>query len=124
MLASYRTTRSHDACHRDGTTSYFMAVTPATRDDDTVDCEKIDRYLLYKVRECFISIMDKADDLAWAATMRRAGLCVYNTFVFLYNRRRCGIATRHATMSRHTCDIMSPSCRYNSRRFSDPLTSS
>ena len=33
-------------------------------------------------------IKEKADALFWAGTMRRIGLCVYNTFVFLHDNYR------------------------------------
>ena len=32
--------------------------------------------------------MGKADELFWSGTMRRIGLCVYNTFVFLQDNYR------------------------------------
>lgn len=71
-----------------GAAYYFLGVADATREDGTVDGSKIDRKALYKARECFLTIIDKADDLYWAGTVRRIGLCVYNTFVFLNDNYR------------------------------------
>ncbi len=52
------------------------------------DFRKIDRKALYKARECYLMIKEKADSLFWSGTMRRMGLCVYNTFVFLNDNYR------------------------------------
>lgn len=71
-----------------GAAYYFLGITDATREDETVDLRKVDRKALYKARECFLIIIRKADTLFWAGTMRRVGLCVYNTFVFLNDNYR------------------------------------
>ena len=71
-----------------GAAYYFLGIFDATGEDDIVDCRKVDRNDLYKARECFLLIIQKADTLFWAGTMRRVGLCVYNTFVFLNDNYR------------------------------------
>lgn len=53
-----------------------------------LDLRKIDFKSLYKARECYLIIKGKADDLFWSGTMRRMGMCVYNTFVFLKDNYR------------------------------------
>ena len=52
------------------------------------DLRKIDEKALYKARECFLMIKSKADELFWAGTIRRVGMCVFNTFVFLRDNYR------------------------------------
>lgn len=60
----------------------FLAIKDALREDDTVDIEKMDRASLYKARECFLILLDKADELYLAAMMKREGGVIYNTFYF------------------------------------------
>ncbi len=71
-----------------GAAYYFLGVSAATREDDTVDLASADMRSLYKARECFLEVAEKADGLSWAATMRRVGLCVYNTFALLGDKYR------------------------------------
>ena len=71
-----------------GAAYYFLGITDATREDGTVDYQKIDQKSLYKARECFLIIIGKADELFWSGTVRRIGLCIYNTFVFLQDNYR------------------------------------
>lgn len=42
----------------------------------------MDRASLYKARECFLILLDKADELYLAAMMKREGGVIYNTFYF------------------------------------------
>ena len=65
-----------------GAAYYFLGISDATGEDQMVDLKKVDRKALYKARECFLIIIQKADTLFWEGTMRRIGLCIYNTFVF------------------------------------------
>lgn len=68
---------------------YHLAVYDATdRNGRIPDVRKIDFKALYKARECYLIIKGKADELFWSGTMRRMGLCVYNTFVFLNDNYR------------------------------------
>lgn len=71
-----------------GAAYYFLGIADATREDGIVDYLKIDYKSLYKARECFLIIIGKADKLYWAGTIRRIGLCIYNTFVFLQDNYR------------------------------------
>jgi len=72
-----------------GAAYYNLGVYDATDEYGKIsDWQKIDRKVLYKARECYLIIMGKADELFWSGTMRRIGLCVYNTFVFLQDNYR------------------------------------
>lgn len=71
-----------------GCAYYFLGIEGATREDDTVDMEKLDRASLYKARECFLMIMDKADELYFSAMIKREGLVIFNTFYFLMDNYR------------------------------------
>lgn len=71
-----------------GAAYYYLGIADATREDDTVDYKKLDNKSLYKAREIFLTIIKKADTLYWAGTVRRMGLCIYNTFVFLNDNYR------------------------------------
>lgn len=71
-----------------GAAYYFLGIAEATREDETVDYQKIDRKSLYKARECFLIVMGKADALFWAGSVRRLGVIIYNTFVFLNDNYR------------------------------------
>lgn len=71
-----------------GAAYYFLGISGATGEDKMVDLKKVDRKALYKARECFLIIIQKADALFWEGTMRRVGLCIYNTFVFLNDNYR------------------------------------
>lgn len=86
-----------------GAAYYFLGVADATRDDGTVDFRRLDKGSLYKARKCFLTIMGKADVLSWAATMRRVGLCIYNTFVFLNDNYR--ILTVYSDVKRYVGEI-------------------
>lgn len=61
---------------------YFLAVKDAVDKDDKIIPEKIDRESLFKARECYLIVLEKADELFLKGTIRLAGLPLYNTFVF------------------------------------------
>lgn len=68
---------------------YGLGIHDATDENGRVtDLKKVDRKALYKARECYLLIKSKADDLFWSGTIRRMGLCIYNTFVFLQDNYR------------------------------------
>lgn len=71
-----------------GAAYYFLGIDDALKEDQTVDLRKVDRRTLYKARECFLIIIGKADKLFWASSIRRIGMTVYNTFVFLQDNYR------------------------------------
>ena len=72
-----------------GAAYYNLGISDATDESGIIpDARKIDRKALYKARECFLMVIDKADRLFWEGTMRRVGMCVYNTFVFLQDNYR------------------------------------
>lgn len=72
-----------------GAAYYNLAVYDATDENGIIpDIRKIDQKALYKARECYLIVKGKADELFWSGTMRRMGLCVYNTFVFLNDNYR------------------------------------
>lgn len=72
-----------------GAAYYNLGIYDATDADGRIpDLRRIDQKALYKARECYLMIIAKADDLFWSGTMRRMGLCVYNTFVFQQDNYR------------------------------------
>lgn len=79
---AYRLEQDHAVLETLGCAYYFLAIKDALREDDTVDIEKMDRVSLYKARECFLILLDKADELYLAAMMKREGGVIYNTFYF------------------------------------------
>ena len=80
MNRAYRLEQDHAVLETLGCAYYFLAIKDALREDDTVDIEKMDRVSLYKARECFLILLDKADELYLAAMMKREGGVIYNTF--------------------------------------------
>lgn len=86
-----------------GAAYYFLGIEGALREDLTVDVNRLDRKSLYRARELFLSVRDKADELSWAATMRRVGLCIYNTYVFLGDNYR--VLTTYQDVIKHTIDF-------------------
>lgn len=67
-----------------GNAYYQLAIAAATKENVIIDPGRMDRDALYKAREIFLKIWQKADGLFWAGTMRRYGLQIFNTF-FFYN---------------------------------------
>ena len=60
---AYRLEQDYAVLETLGCAYYFLAIKDALREDDTVDIEKMDRVSLYKARECFLILLDKADEL-------------------------------------------------------------
>lgn len=79
---AYRMGQDYAVLESLGCAYYFLAMKDALREDDTVDVEKVDRVSLYKARECFLILLDKADELYLASMMKREGGVIYNTFWF------------------------------------------
>lgn len=100
---SYRVGSDNIVLESLGAAYYFLGIGDATRDDGTVDFKRLDKGSLYKARKCFLAIMGKADELSWAATVRRVGLCIYNTFVFLNDNYR--ILTMYPDVKRYVKEI-------------------
>lgn len=82
-----------------GCAYYFLGIEGAAREDDTVDMDKLDRASLYKARDCFLMIMDKADELYLSAMFKREGLVIFNTFYFLSDTYR--ILTIYPILRKH-----------------------
>lgn len=61
---------------------YLLAIKDAVDKDDKIIPENIDRESLFKARECYLIVLEKADELFLKGTIRLAGLPLYNTFVF------------------------------------------
>lgn len=64
------------------------AIADALDEDRIVKASEIKRQALYKARECFIIIMDKADDIFWESTIKRMGLVYFDTFFFSMDNYR------------------------------------
>lgn len=87
-----------------GAAYYNLGVYDATDENGRIpDWRKIDKKALYKARECYLIIKGKADELFWAGTMHRMGLCVYNTFVFLQDNYR--ILTIYQDIKKYLSDL-------------------
>ena len=71
-----------------GAAYYYLGIKEATREDGLVENLKVDRRALYKARECFLIIIKKCDELYWKGTIRRVGMCIYDTFFFLMDNYR------------------------------------
>lgn len=71
-----------------GCAYYFLALEHALREDNTVDMLKIDRAALYKARESFLILLDKADELYLSAMMKREGGVIFNIFYFQQDNYR------------------------------------
>ena len=71
-----------------GTAYYCLAIQEAVDEEDRVNPLKVNQTALYKARECYLVIMQKADNLFWSGTISRMGLCVYHTFVLLQDSYR------------------------------------
>lgn len=93
-----------------GVAYYGLAMHDAIEADGRVsDTSRIDKKSLYKARECYLIIKSKADDLFWAGTMRRVGLCIYNTFVFLQDNYR--ILTVYPDVKKYLQQLNNNECR-------------
>ena len=93
-----------------GAAYYGLAIHDAIEADGRVsDTSRIDKKSLYKARECYLIVKSKADDLFWAGTMRRVGLCIYNTFVFLQDNYR--ILTVYPDVKKYLPQLNNNECR-------------
>ena len=93
-----------------GAAYYGLAMHDAIEADGRVsDTSRIDKKSLYKARECYLIVKSKADDLFWAGTMRRVGLCIYNTFVFLQDNYR--ILTVYPDVKKYLPQLNNNECR-------------
>lgn len=88
LTRAYRTGFDSIVLESLGAAYYFYSIADATDKDQIVDSLKIDRRFLYRARECFLIIIGKADRLFWEGTIRRVGMCIFNTFVFLQDNYR------------------------------------
>lgn len=87
-----------------GAAYYNMGIIDATDESGYIsDWRRIDQKSLYNARECFLTIKSKADELFWSGTMRRLGLCVYNTFVFLHDNYR--VLTLYKDIKEYMSDL-------------------
>ena len=71
-----------------GAAYYSLGIAGARNEEGLIDYRKIDQKALYKARECFLIIIQKADDLFWKGSILRVGLHIYDTFVFLQDNYR------------------------------------
>ena len=85
---AYRLGMDHAVLETLGCAYYFFSIENALREDNTVDMMKIDRAALYKARECFLILWDKADELYRSVMMKREGGVIFNTFYFQQDNYR------------------------------------
>ena len=72
-----------------GASYYMLGIHDALDEKGMIgDRQKIDLKSLYKAREIFLTIREKSDELFWSGTIRRMGLCIFNTFVQLQDHYR------------------------------------
>ena len=71
-----------------GAAYYSLGIAGTRNEEGLIDYRKIDQKALYKARECFLIIIQKADDLFWKGSILRVGLHIYDTFVFLQDNYR------------------------------------
>lgn len=79
---AYRLGQDHAVLESLGCAYHFLAIHDALKEDHTIEIEKVDRSSLYKARECFLILLDKADELYLRAMMKREGGILYDTFFF------------------------------------------
>lgn len=79
---AYRLGQDHAVLESLGCAYHLLAIHDALRADNTIEIEKVDRSSLYKARECFLILLDKADELYLRAMMKREGGILYDTFFF------------------------------------------
>ena len=83
-----------------GCAYHLLAIHDALRADNTIEIEKVDRSSLYKARECFLILLDKADELYLQAMMKREGGIIYDTFFFEQDNYR--ILTLYPTLIKNS----------------------
>lgn len=79
---AYRLGQDHAVIESLGCAYHLLAIHDALKEDHTIEIEKVDRSSLYKARECFLILLDKADELYLRAMMKREGGILYDTFFF------------------------------------------
>lgn len=79
---AYRLGQDHAVLESLGCAYHLLAIHDALKEDHTIEIEKVDRSFLYKARECFLILLDKADELYLRAMMKREGGIIYDTFFF------------------------------------------
>lgn len=79
---AYRLGQDHAVLESLGCAYHLLAIHDALKEDHTIEIEKVDRSFLYKARECFLILLDKADELYLRAMMKREGGILYDTFFF------------------------------------------
>ena len=79
---AYRLGQDHAVLESLGCAYHLFAIHDALKEDHTIEIEKVDRSSLYKARECFLILLDKADELYLRAMMKREGGILYDTFFF------------------------------------------
>lgn len=79
---AYRLGQDHAVLESLGCAYHLLAIHDALKEDHTIEIEKVDRSSLYKARECFLILLDKADELYLRAMMKREGGIIYDTFFF------------------------------------------
>ena len=79
---AYRLGQDHAVLESLGCAYHLLAIHDALKEDHTIEIEKVDRSSLYKARECFLTLLDKADELYLRAMMKREGGILYDTFFF------------------------------------------
>ena len=77
---AYRLGQDHAVLESLGCAYHLLAIHDALKEDHTI--EIVDRSSLYKARECFLILLDKADELYLRAMMKREGGILYDTFFF------------------------------------------
>lgn len=79
---AYRLGQDHAVLESLGCAYHLLAIHDALKEDHTIEIEKVDRSSRYKARECFLILLDKADELYLRAMMKREGGILYDTFFF------------------------------------------
>lgn len=79
---AYRLGQDHAVLESLGCAYHLLAIHDALKEEHTIEIEKVDRSSLYKARECFLILLDKADELYLRAMMKREGGILYDTFFF------------------------------------------
>lgn len=97
---AYRLGQDHAVLESLGCAYHLLAIHDALRADNTIEIEKVDRSSLYKARECFLILLDKADELYLQAMMKREGGIIYDTFFFEQDNYR--ILTLYPTLIKNS----------------------
>lgn len=99
---AYRLGQDHAVLESLGCAYHLLAIHDALKEDHTIEIEKVDRSSLYKARECFLILLDKADELYLRAMMKREGGILYDTFFFEQDNYR--ILTLYPILIKNSSD--------------------